>query len=172
MKSNPIPTLQQLSSYKLGKEGIRVKLNEEGLRNIWDTDGNMNHVQGEYYVESVDYDNQSLQLVSCEDIKYSLDEIDLSWIELQLKPFSMLLEKIEHNGEKFIPIEWFEIGDEDNDSFEYDFGNIKLIRSLESLAKNELANDVNHFPFGVVQKLIEWEFDVFSLNTNIKKNKL
>ena len=80
-----------------------------------------------------------------------------------LFPLSSLTEEITVNGETFVPIEWFEIGDSTNDSLEYDHGNIKLIRSLESLSKNEFVNDINYFPFGVIQKLIEWKIDVFGL---------
>lgn len=71
--------------------------------------------------------------------------------------------KIEVNGKKFEPIEWFEIGDDENNSLEYDNGNIKLIRSLEYLSKKGIVNDINYLPFGVIQKLFEWHFDVFGL---------
>lgn len=83
--------------------------------------------------------------------------------QILLRPLSDLTKEIEVNGEKFVPIDWFEIGDDENDSLEYDNGNIKLIRSLESLSKDSFANDVNYFPFGVVEKLLEWHFDVFGL---------
>lgn len=80
-----------------------------------------------------------------------------------LRPLSDLLNEIEVDGEKIIPIEWFEIGDEDNNSNEYDFGNIRIIRSLKSLAKNGSLNDIIFLPYGLIQKLIEWHFDIFGL---------
>jgi hypothetical protein len=75
-----------------------------------------------------------------------------------LEPLSNLTKPITRNGVTFTPIEWFEIGDDENDSLEYDNGNIKLIRSLESLAKNGMVNDINYLPYGVIQQLIEWKF--------------
>ena len=39
----------------------------------------------------------------------------------------------------------------------------KLIRSLESLAANGFVNDIDYLPYGVVNKLAEWHFDVFGL---------
>jgi len=81
---------------------------------------------------------------------------------LVLRPISDLVKEIEHNGEKFVPIEMFEIGDDAKDFLEFDHGNIKLIRSLESLAKHAIVNDVNYLPFGVVQKLYEWHFKIFA----------
>ena len=80
-----------------------------------------------------------------------------------LRSLKSLTKEIVNNEEKFIPIEWFEIGDDENDSLEYDHGNIKLIKSLESLSKNLFANDINFFPYGVVQKLHEWRFDTKKL---------
>lgn len=83
-----------------------------------------------------------------------------------LRPLSDLTKEIEIDGEKFVPIEWFEIGDDVNESLEYGNGNIKLIRSLESMSKYGIVNDVNYLPFGAVEKLFEWHFDVFGLIKN------
>lgn len=80
-----------------------------------------------------------------------------------LCPLSDLTKEIEVNGEKFVPIEWFEIGDDVNDSEEYDHGNIKLIKTMESISKFNISNDMLHLPYGVVQKLYEWHFDIHGL---------
>ena len=77
---------------------------------------------------------------------------DLSW----------LTREITHKGESFIPIEKFEIGDDDS-GIEYDHGNIKLIKDLESISKYNSYHDIQFLPFEVVQRLIEWHFNVFSL---------
>ena len=99
--------------------------------------------------------------------KGNLDQlINDKYLKPVLFPLSSLTKEINFNGETFVPIEWFEIGDSTNDSLEYEHGNIKLIRSLESLSKNEFVNDINYFPFGVIQKLIEWKFDVYGLIEN------
>lgn len=80
-----------------------------------------------------------------------------------LRPLSDLTKEIEHKGERFVPIEWFEIGDDENTSMEYDHGNIKLVKTLDSIAKYNIHNDINYLPYGVAQKLIKWHFDVFGL---------
>ncbi len=85
--------------------------------------------------------------------------------KLVLHPISKLTQEIEVNGEKFVPIEWFEIGDDDS-GIEYDHGNVKLIKTLESIARHNNFHDVEFLPFSVVQKLFEWHFDVFGLISN------
>lgn len=90
-------------------------------------------------------------------------EHGFEYIKPILRPLSDLTKEIEYNGDKFVPIEWFEIGDDVNESLEYDNGNIKLIRSLESISKYGTVNNVNYLPFGVVEKLFEWHFNVFNL---------
>lgn len=80
-----------------------------------------------------------------------------------LRPLSDLTKEIEHNGENFIPVDYFEIGDNDNDSLEYDSGNIRLIDALTTASKYNSFGDFNFYPFGAIQKLIEWHFDVFGL---------
>lgn len=82
--------------------------------------------------------------------------------KLLLRPLSSLDKPLEEL-EGLSPIEWFEIGDDENNSIEYDSGNIKLIKNLEGIAKNPLCFQLEYFPYGVVRKLLEWHFDVFGL---------
>lgn len=66
-----------------------------------------------------------------------------------LRPLSDITKEIEHNGEKFVPIErvcFFEKID-DLDSFS------KFFKAM--------LNDLEHLPFAIIQKLIEWHFDLF-----------
>ena len=89
------------------------------------------------------------------DVKsYNLKPIlyDLSW----------LTREITHEGETFVPIEKFEIGDDDS-GIEYDHGNIRLIKDLESISKYNSYHDIQFLPFEVVQRLIEWKFNIFFL---------
>lgn len=79
-----------------------------------------------------------------------------------LRPLSDLTKEITHNGETFVPIEWFEIGDDNNESREYDHGNRRLIHDLEVTAYHNIP-DTDYLPHGVVVKLMEWKFDVFGL---------
>lgn len=80
-----------------------------------------------------------------------------------LRPLSDLTKEIEHNRESFVPVEWFEIGDDSNESLEYDFVNIKIIEKLEVIAVHKIHRELSFIPYGVVQKLFEWHFDVFGL---------
>lgn len=76
------------------------------------------------------------------------------------------------NNKPFVPIEYFEIGDDNNESIEYDSGNIKLIRSLESLAKSGIVNHIKYLPYGVVQQLYKWHFNVFNIPSHLFIDKL
>jgi hypothetical protein len=66
-----------------------------------------------------------------------------------LRPFSDLINEIELNGKKFVPKD---ILDETHIS-NWTYGNIKYVNS-------EMLKDA---PFWFVEKLIEWQFDVFGL---------
>lgn len=84
--------------------------------------------------------------------------------KLLLRQLSGLTKEIEVNGEKFIPIEYFEIGDEPSDfPYEFDTGNINLIRTLETISKHNVYHDVKYLPSIVVEKLHEWHFDTENL---------
>ena len=83
-----------------------------------------------------------------------------------IRPLSDLTKDIEVNGEKFIPIEWFEIGDDDNVAVDYGNGNVKLIGLLKDMSKYNFI-DLAYINYGVVEKLLEWHFDIFGL---IKQN--
>lgn len=103
--------------------------------------------------------NEQVVHISTEEEDWHNDHVYISI----LHPLSDLTKEIENKGEKFVPIEYFEIGDEDSNFFEFDFGNIKLIKSLESIANNNCLHDINYIPFSVVQKLVEWHFDIAGL---------
>ena len=67
----------------------------------------------------------------------------------------------EINGRCFI--DQFEI-DEDGNGTEYDFGNIKLIKTLEDIASSELGHlEVQYLPYSVVIKLLKKHYDIFGL---------
>jgi hypothetical protein len=83
-----------------------------------------------------------------------------------LRPLSDLTKEIDHDGEKLVPIEWFEVGDEEYYFHEFDFGNIKLIKNLKSISEHNCFYDINYLPYSVVQKLLEWHFDIFNLIGN------
>lgn len=80
-----------------------------------------------------------------------------------LRPLSDLTKEIEINGIRFEPAYWFEICDDENDSLEFDFGNIKLIKQIKGIAQNECHHDLQFLPYFVINKFFEWHFDVFGL---------
>lgn len=87
------------------------------------------------------------------------DAYAIGTCKLHLRPLSDLTKEIEHNGERFVPIEYFEIGDDDNYTYEFDSGNVKLIKTLETISKHNLQFDIKFLPFEVVKTLISWHFD-------------
>lgn len=87
----------------------------------------------------------------------------LTGVKPVLYPLDYLTKEIEHNGERFVPIDWFEIGDEDNNIEEFDHGNIKLIKNLGWAALDSSGHDARMLPYAVVLKLFEWKFDMFHL---------
>lgn len=88
--------------------------------------------------------------------------VNISEIKPILRPLSDLINEIEVNGKRFVPVEWFEIGDDDNGT-EYDHGNIKTILSLIEISKHNCFHDAQYLPYLLIQKLFEWHFDVFGL---------
>ena len=92
----------------------------------------------------------SKKLFPLSTLLFTIDQYDdLGW-RLILHPLSDLTKEIEHNGEKFVPIRWFEK--------EGWFGN-DLLRGM---VKNNYIN-IETLPHCIVKKLIEWHFDVFGL---------
>jgi hypothetical protein len=63
-----------------------------------------------------------------------------------LRPLSDLTKEIEVNREKFVPIEMLD-----------NYHNFSIIRW------NDIETDPTRYPFTIVQKLIEWHFDIFGL---------
>ena len=73
-----------------------------------------------------------------------------------LHPLSDLTKPIEHNGEKFVPIEkikeLFIDGTEDVLS--------QSIEAIEYFIENNFFSRIEYLPFVLIQKLIEWHFAV------------
>jgi hypothetical protein len=72
-----------------------------------------------------------------------------------LRPLSEIVREIEHNGEKFVPID--KIEDIYPEYIREDFDMAEWI--IDSIVGNENANGLPH---GIVQKLIEYHFDIFN----------
>lgn len=69
--------------------------------------------------------------------------------KLILRPLSILNDEIQHNGKKFIPMQYL-------------YKHFPpLTKSIEGMY-NDLQNPLNH-RYDVVEKLFEWKFNVFNL---------
>ena len=76
------------------------------------------------------------------------------------RPLSDLTKEIIHNGETFVPIDIFGIGDDGVQAMEFDYGNIKLTGALKSIAKNNNGFDLYYLPHAAVEELIKLNFAV------------
>lgn len=74
-----------------------------------------------------------------------------------LRPLSDLTKEIEVNGEKFVPLDWFE----EHEEIDYFADNI-WIQYLFNYEKDDIIK-LDLIPYGVMEKLFEWHFDVFGL---------
>ena len=68
-------------------------------------------------------------------------------LQLHLRPLSDLTKEIEHNGERFVPVQKLKQGD---------------IINLELIDMRDLIAAPKELPFIVIEKLFEWHFDVFN----------
>ena len=79
---------------------------------------------------------------------------DTTGVKLILRPLSDLTKEIEVNGERFVPDLWFN-NTEYTDFFEDDF--------LRGITRRERGYNIKQCSFRVIQKLLEWHFDIFGL---------
>ncbi len=104
--------------------------------------------------------NQKDEIRECELTSNDNVSFFVQYCKPILHPLSSLTEPIWHEGKEIVPIEWFEIGDDRNDSIEYDHGNIKLINHIFEISDHNMSYDIKFLPYAVVQKLIEWHFAI------------
>lgn len=99
-----------------------------------------------YYEKTIDMSIANIEKV----IEFSLYENIL--YKPLLHPLSKLTKEIEHNGEKFVPLDWFPKNGFRNDILpEWWFD------------CNACASDMDSIMYTYVRKLFEWHFDVFGL---------
>lgn len=99
-------------------------------------------------IEGCDLDHEGT--IIAERVNYDLEQV-----KPILRPLSDLAKEIEHNGEGFVPIRWFELngyapGGLEMDGETFVFGD-SIMWSVEEIHYN------------MVQKLFEWHFDIFDL---------
>jgi hypothetical protein len=79
-----------------------------------------------------------------------------------LRPLSDITKEIEHNGEKFVPMKWFENNIHEDIRF---YQSYKYNGSLEiNIVTENYCQTIDLFNgYIIVQKLLEWHFDIFEL---------
>ena len=140
------------------QHNLKVKLSDIGIFNLDSEYGHTMEVYGCFNINNIAF-SKEVDIEIENDSGYSIGYIVVDEIKPILRPLSQLLEEIECNGETFTPLEFFEVYEEN--SFEYI--NMKTYRMIEEIAKENIIHDVRWLPYGVVEKLIEWNFDINGL---------
>lgn len=108
-----------------------------------------------YLVHGVDVTTSSLWKSREYRIIWSSDvlirEVITGSRKMKLRPLSDLINEIEHGKEKFFPVNYWE----------EHIDRVKIEDELVNMATNNYCDF--HLPYCVMQKLIEWRFDVFGL---------
>jgi len=76
--------------------------------------------------------------------------------KIYLRPLSDLVKEVEHNGERFVPIDWL------NDNKSLKLG-ICVNTQGEWNIFNGKTSNIRFLEYCVIEKLFEWNFDVFNL---------
>ncbi len=77
-----------------------------------------------------------------------------------LRPLSDLTKEIEHNGEKFVPIEYFSEHYTDH-LVRFEKPDYIILEDDYSISQNVLGA-----PLAIIEKLYEWHFDIYGLIEN------
>lgn len=88
--------------------------------------------------------------------KYWSYNIQFDDVKLILRNLSDLTKEIEHNGERFVPKD--ELLDDDDATWEDD----GAMWSRDLFNKNTIP-DTDFVPYGLMQKLLSWHFDIYGL---------
>ena len=91
---------------------------------------------------------------------FYLDKLknNLEFIQPILLPLSDLTKEIEVNGEKFVPIDIL------SGETYYDYELTKSNKLVEKDEKNiVILKCIDVYPYWIVQKLLQWHFDIFGL---------
>jgi hypothetical protein len=74
--------------------------------------------------------------------------LHISKYKPKLRPLSQLTQEIEHNGKKFVPIDYF------------------LDTDCDDILNAVQIKDLRHLPYNLIEKLLEWHFDIYGLLEN------
>ena len=149
--------MKQLDNTKLLKKALPMYLNH-GLKFMRTKDDNLRGsilIMDGLYPTGIDH----------QGVGYSPQTFHTQFLDCKpiLRPLSDLTKEITNSlNQTFVFTETLEIGDDDNGT-EYDYGNIKTIKSLEFISENNNFHDVHYLPYLLVQDLIKNHFDVFGI---------
>ena len=140
------------------QHNLKVKLSDIGIKWLHGNQKSLTNIDNEIFsIHDILLWDSSIELVNNDD--YYVGYLEIGGIKPILRPLSQLLEEIECNGETFTPLDFFEIYEEDN----FEYIDMQTYRLLESIARHNIIHDVRWLPYGVVEKLIEWNFDINGL---------
>lgn len=90
-------------------------------------------------------------------VAFYIENYDHIGFKIILHPLSDLTKPCLEGGK--IPIDLFDVYEEDN----FEYTDIKTYHEIENIAKHGIIHDVKWLPYGVVEQLLKWHFDVFGL---------
>ena len=115
------------------------------------------------------------EMLSLTNDRLQIMVIDPNWgwrsflqIKPILRPLRDLTIEIEHNGEKFIPIDWFKPDDSEMSCNFLQERDKELIEAILHISMYDISVyegniDINLLPYFVMEKLFEWHFDILGL---------
>ncbi len=109
------------------------------------------------YSLKVQHESGLTMLMTCERKKgdfLSIESVIQRYGKPILRPLSDLEKEVTHNGEKFVPIDWFE----------ENYFTLDLHEQCQRLVSDNRW--VNGCDYMLIDQLIEWHFDVFGLIEN------
>ena len=140
--------LKHLQAYKLGENGVKVLLTDWAKLNIA-IEENVD-LSEKFYISNIDFESETICIIA--ESGYEIDSIPLGYIKPILYPFSDIKKVIDYTGEKITPYNWIAENFSNCGSFSDWFKEYQHIAIKDSLVE-----------YCVVEKLIEFNFDVFGL---------
>lgn len=122
-----------------------------------------------YYLEAISPELE-IKTVDWKTQTYGTEKVGLNFLFSEyentlykplLRPLEHLTKEIEHKGKKFVPIEVVSSMDITNYIVEHGnlYGGLYFPEKITPLEHQ----DVKNLPFWIVEKLIEWHFDIYDL---------
>lgn len=88
---------------------------------------------------------------------WSPENSNIDIYKIVLRPISDLNKPCLEGGK--VPIDLFDVYEENN----FEFTDIQTYRLIVDIAKHGITHDVKWLPYGVIQQLYKWHFDIHGL---------